>query len=151
MIQWQLCPFSAGEDLRIKFCRRPVCTCKYITQQGFQVTSYRTRAVWDVCYPDNTAKKRWLRHCVLENRVTLPHKRPYVFSPNIPHFVLSISFYMPVSAKLGIGTGVPPSDSWTGAVCFLFQHIVVPCLGTAFTLSTLSTVGKYVWSFYWRL
>lgn len=33
VIEWQLHFFLAGEDLNIKFSRRPVCTGKHVTQQ----------------------------------------------------------------------------------------------------------------------
>lgn len=146
MIQLQLCHYWAGEDLRTKFCRRLVCTCKYITHEGFQVTSYRTRA-WDVYYQD-TAMKTWFRHYMLENR-----KSDHYLTKDLLSFLLMFpfcpqhKFLHACLGKIGERHQNPQSDYWTGAVCFLFQHIVMPHLGTAFTLSTLSTVEKYFWSF----
>lgn len=137
MVQWLPCCFLAGEDLNIKFCRRPVCTGKHITQQGFQGTSYKTRTAWTTFYQDDTSKKRLLRCYMLENRKSdyylikglIPSFQHSPFCPQheLPHACL---------CKTRDRHWNPPDGYWKVAACFLFWCGLVPRLAIAFALST---------------
>lgn len=82
---WYWCSSVTSQLMRISRSNfaEDLSSYKYITQEGFQVTSYRTRAVWDICYQDDTATKTWLRHDMLENR-----KSDYYLTKDLIYFLL---------------------------------------------------------------